>query len=58
MHMTNTGGRDIKVLRVKCNNDVQGCHWKGTIGTLQDHILLSATSLWYHALIHVTMNVC
>ena len=36
--MSTTGGHDIKALRVKCNNDVRGCSWKGTVGTVQDHM--------------------
>ena len=36
--MSTTGGRDIKVLRVKCNNYVRRCYWTGTVGTLQDHM--------------------
>ena len=35
--MTTAGDREIKELRVKCNNDVRGCSWKGTVGTVQDH---------------------
>ena len=35
--MTTAGDREIKELRVKCNNYVRGCSWKGTVGTVQDH---------------------
>ena len=37
--MSTAGGLEIKVLRVNCNNDVRGCNWKGTVGTLQDHVV-------------------
>ena len=36
--MSTAGGREIKALRVKCNNYVRGCSWKRTVGTLQDHM--------------------
>ena len=36
--MSTAGDREIKVLRVKCNNYVRGCSWKGTVGTIQDHM--------------------
>ena len=36
--MSSAGDRDIKALRVKCNNHVRSCSWKGTVGTLQDHM--------------------
>ena len=32
------GNRDIKALGVKCNNHLNGCHWLGTIGTLDQHL--------------------
>ena len=36
--MTTAGDRKIKALRVRCNNVVSGCSWKGTVGTLQAHV--------------------
>ena len=38
MCMSTAGGREIKALRVRCNNDVRGCSWKGTVRTVQDHM--------------------
>ena len=38
LYMSPAGDREIKVLRVKCNNDVRGGSWTGTVGTLQDHM--------------------
>ena len=32
------GDRDVKALGVKCNNHLNGCHWQGTIGTLDQHL--------------------
>ena len=32
------GNRDINALGVKCINHVSGCHWQGTIGTLDQHL--------------------
>ena len=32
------GDRDIKALNVKCNNHLNGCHWQGTKGTLDQHL--------------------
>ena len=32
------GNRAIKALGVKCNNHLNGCHWQGTIGTLDQHL--------------------
>ena len=37
--MSTAGDREIKALRVKCDNDVRGCYyWTGTVGILQDHM--------------------
>ena len=32
------GKREIKALRVKCDNVEKGCKWKGTVGTLEEHM--------------------
>ncbi len=32
------GKREIKALRVKCNNLEKGCEWEGTVGTLKEHV--------------------
>ena len=32
------GSQEIQELPVKCNNVERGCNWKGTIGTLKQHI--------------------
>ena len=32
------GKREVKVLRVKCDNIERNCQWKGTVGTLEAHV--------------------
>ena len=32
------GKREIKSLRVKCNNIERNCQWEGTVGTLEAHV--------------------
>ena len=32
------GKREIKALHVKCDNVERGCEWKGTVGTLEEHV--------------------
>ena len=32
------GSQEIRELPVKCNNVERGCNWKGTIGTLKQHM--------------------
>ena len=34
-----TGKRDIKALKVKCDNFERNCHWEGTVGTLEAHVI-------------------
>ena len=33
-----SGRMEIQALRVKCNNNEKGCEWKGTVGTLDEHM--------------------
>ena len=33
-----TGKRDVKAIRVKCDNLKRGCEWEGTVGTLEEHM--------------------
>ena len=33
-----SGRREINELQVRCANSERGCHWTGTVGTLDDHI--------------------
>ena len=33
------GGREIRDLRVKCDNVESGCHWTGTVGTINEHLI-------------------
>ena len=33
-----TGKRDVKAIRVKCDNLKGGCEWEGTVGTLEEHM--------------------
>ena len=33
-----TGKRDIKALKVKCDNIERNCQWEGTVGTLEAHV--------------------
>ena len=32
------GKRDIKALKVKCDNAERNCQWEGTVGTLEAHV--------------------
>ena len=32
------GKRDVKALRVMCDNVERGCEWEGTVGTLEEHV--------------------
>ncbi len=33
----NAGARDIKALKVKCDNQTNGCEWTGELGSLETH---------------------
>ena len=35
------GKRDVKALRVKCDNAERGCEWEGTVGTLEEHDVMT-----------------
>ena len=38
MNFLSSGKREVKALRVKCDNVERGCDWEGTVGTLEKHL--------------------